>query len=208
MRKTGRTPRVGLHQNPSGSKGPWKMPKSKVSCWVLLRPFLISLFRHISNQCCFSSHQFLKLFFQLALIFQEMEWLNTKLPSTILHRDLFFKHLKSKFSHTINHYGIYHNYEFSSLKKNSIFNHCVFTYFSKAPNWGQMLNYVFPITPFFFDVFNEFQLFCHGSVPKLFGYLSFWNVSVIKNRVGYFAFTFGVYVVTHSDRLLTLHVAY
>lgn len=117
MRKTGRTPRVGLHQNPSGSKGPWKMPKSKVSCWVLLRPFLISLFRHISNQCCFSSHQFLKLFFQLALIFQEMEWLNTKLPSTILHRDLFFKHLKSKFSHTINHYGIYHNYEFSSLKK-------------------------------------------------------------------------------------------
>ena len=43
----------------------------------------------------------------IALIFQEMEWLNTKLPSTILHRDLFFKHLKSKFSHTINHYGTY-----------------------------------------------------------------------------------------------------
>ena len=97
---------------------------------------------------------------------------------------------------------------FLPSKKNSIFHHCVFTNFSKAPNWGQMLNYVFPITPFFFDVFNEFQLFCHGSVPKLFGYLSFWNVSVIKNRVGYFAFTFGVYVVTHSDRLLTLHVAY
>ena len=150
MRKTGRTPRVGLHQNPSGSKGPWKMPKSKVSCWVLLRPFLISLFRHISNQCCFSSHQFLKLFFQFALIFQdEMELPKIQVSTTVL-----------------------------------------FTNFSKAPNWGQMLNYVFPITPFFFDVFNEFQLFCHGSVPKLFGYLSFWNVSVIKNRVWLFRFYF------------------
>ena len=134
----------------------------------LLRPFLISLFRHISNQCCFSSHQFLKLFFQFALIFQdEMELPKIQVSTTVL-----------------------------------------FTNFSKAPNWGQMLNYVFPITPF-----STFLMsFCFFVTGQFQSYLATcpFGMSVIKNRVGYFAFTFGfvVYVVTHSDRLLTLHVAY
>lgn len=83
-----------------------------------------------------------------------------------------------------------------------------FTNFSKAPNWGQMLNYVFPITPF-----STFLMsFCFFVTGQFQSYLATcpFGMSVIKNRVGYFAFTFGfvVYVVTHSDRLLTLHVAY
>ena len=127
--------------------------------------------------------------------------------SIILHHDFYVKHFKSKSLHTIEHCGFYQNSVLFSKKKFN-FQALCFTNFSKAPNWGQMLNYVFPITPF-----STFLMsFCFFVTGQFQSYLATcpFGMSVIKNRVGYFAFTFGfvVYVVTHSDRLLTLHVAY